>query len=512
MMCCDRRTWILFLGLAIGLSPNRGDSISAAVSIEELVKAEKSWPAQLGLRQVIEGRYAVRGGRILLKFQRCSLEFRSTEPLPKLSRRDARDVNVQVVGRLKRDGRKLYFQIERISKQDDDLKLYSRRRPTGKMAKPSDWFALSDWASGRGRFYSDDQLLKKATEANRMGVSLARRDASGDLKALREVARLVITRAVGLSEQQAVEHEALLLEIESAGGMTSKLEAIRDRIGRGWSGSVETKNRPSPSLVERYRTDPVAVYDSTVVLDRKRLHRLLYTDLVIELITSKARVDRTSGYRVAESIRREVPEAVAEAARWERLALDLDLKRSQAMGRADLDRLVSRLKASGRVREADSAVSGWLDSRREKLLSEGVAGRLRWADLLLALKSDRRGAVAALIEADRMKPDDREVAERLGELGYSKKDGKWVSMQPGTRRPPRRSSVPTGIRVGMSGKQLLAAMGVPRRMTRLAVQTSCSEIWVYGEPTGSRIAVHLIRSRDDGTATVRAISQLRSRR
>jgi hypothetical protein len=64
----------------------------------------------------------------------------------------------------------------------------------------------------------------------------------------------------------------------------------------------------------------------------------------------------------------------------------------------------------------------------------------------------------------------------------------------------------------MSGKQLLAAMGVPRRITRLAVQTSCSEIWVYGEPTGSRIAVHLIRSRDDGTATVRAISQLRSRR
>lgn len=145
-------------------------------------------------------------------------------------------------------------------------------------------------------------------------------------------------------------------------------------------------------------------------------------------------------------------------------------------------------------------------------MSEGVAGRLRWADLVLSLKNDRRSAVVALIDADRLKPDDREVAERLDQLGYSKQDGKWVRVSVDAKRAPRRVAVPTGVRVDMSGKQLLAAMGVPRRMTRSATKRSFSEIWVYGEPGRNRIAVHLIRSRDGGNSSVRAFSQLRSRR
>ena len=44
--------------------------VPGAVSIQEFVKAKKKWPSQVGLRQVIEGRYAITG-RILLKFQHC---------------------------------------------------------------------------------------------------------------------------------------------------------------------------------------------------------------------------------------------------------------------------------------------------------------------------------------------------------------------------------------------------------------------------------------------------------
>jgi len=506
-----RQCGALVLAIAIGLAPSGVSSASAAISIEDFVKSEKKWPSQVGLRQVIEGRYAVTG-RILLKFHHCRLEFRSTEPLPKLIRRNSRDVNVQVIGRLRRDGRKLFFQIERISKQDDDLKLFARRRPTGPKAKPADWFGLADWASRRGNFYDDDMLKEKATEANLAGVRLARRQAAGNVKALREVARLVVTRGVGPTEQQAVEHEVLRLELKAARGKLSELEALRDRIGRGLAGARDTKNRPSELLANRYQADPVVVYDQANAADRVRLHRGMYTALVIGLITSRARADGTSGYRVADTIRREVPEAVDEAARWERQALDADLERSAAMGRAELDRLVTRLKAVRRTDEANSSIEGWLGARRDKLLAEGVAGRLRWADLVLSLKNDRRQAVVTLIEADRLKPDDREVAERLGQLGYSKQDGKWVAVPAEAHRGPRRVSVPMGVRVGMSGKQLLGAMGTPRRITRSAAKRSFSEIWVYGEPSGSRIAVYLVRSREDGSATVRGISQLNSRR
>ena len=115
-------------------------------------------------------------------------------------------------------------------------------------------------------------------------------------------------------------------------------------------------------------------------------------------------------------------------------------------------------------------------------------------------------------DADRLKPDDPEVAERLGQLGYAKQGKKWVQVRRDLPSVPRRVAAPTGVRVGMSGKQLLAAMGTPRRVTRLAAKRLLSEIWVYGDPSGSRIAVHLVRSRDDGTAAVQDISQLPSRR
>ncbi len=485
--------------------------VPGAVSIQEFVKAKKKWPSQVGLRQVIEGRYAITG-RILLKFQHCQLEFRSTEPLPKLSRRSKRDVNVQVVGRLRRDGQKLFFQVERISKQDDDLVVYARRRPTGSKVKASDWFVLADWASRRGSFYDDPLLQEKASEANRNGIGVARSQASGKLQSLRDVSRLAVTRGAGADVQRAIEHEAFQLELRAAAGKLEVLGRLRDRIGRGLVGARDSKNGASGPLLVRYRQDPVAVYDQANSKERLTLHRALYTSVAMQLIELQARAAGSSGYQVAETIRREIPEAVGEAARWERLAMDADLKRVVSMSRAELDRLSSRMKAAGRAVEAASAVDDWLEARRGKLMDDGVAGRLRWADLLLALKNDRRRAVTTLIEADGLKPDDREVAERLEQLGYEKKEGKWGPVPSGKGGRPRRDTVPVGVQVGMSGKRLLAAMGAPRRMTRVAVRGAISEIWVYGDPGGSRIAVHLVRTRDADNAVVRSISQLPSRR
>ena len=503
------RPLTLVLALVAGLSnPARVDAV---ISIEDFVKDRKKWPSQVGLRQAIEGRYAVTG-RTLLRFHNCRLDFRSTKPLPKLLRRSPRDVNVLVIGRIRRDGRTLYFRIERITKQDDDLKLFERRRPTGPKAKPADWFQLADWSSRRGRFYKDVELQEKASEANRLGIVLARRRATGDAKLLREVARMVVTRGIGNRLQRAVEHEALRVELKSVREKPAALAAMRDRIAQGWPGAEDTKNRAERSLAVGYREEPVAVYNAADEGDRRRLHRVLYADLAIRLIIAQAREAGTSGYKVAELIRQQVPEASAEALQFERMALDADLERVAEMGRSELDRLVARLRTAKRATDADRAIDRWLKIRRERLLTQGVAGRLRLSDLVLSLKNDRSTAVSMLVEADRLKPDDPEVAERLGQLGYSKQGKKWVQVRKDPASAPRRVAMPTGVRVGMSGKQLMAAMGTPRRVSRLAARRVISEIWVYGDPGGSRIAVHLVRSRDDGTAAVRDISQLPSRR
>ena len=317
-----------------------------------------------------------------------------------------------------------------------------------------------------------------------MGIVLARRRAAGDAKLLREVARVVVTRAVGNRLQRAIEHEALRVELKSARGKPAALAAVRDRIGRGWPGAEDTKNRAEPSLVTRYRADPVAVYNVADEDDRHRLHRVLYADLAIGLIIAEAREAGTSGYKVAELIRQRVPEASAEASRFERMAHDADLKRVAGMGRSELDRLVARLNTAQRATDADRAVDRWLEARRGRLLAEGVAGRLRLADLVLSLKNDRSAAVSMLVDADRLKPDDPEVAERLGQLGYAKQGKKWVQVRRDLPTVPRRVAAPTGVRVGMSGKQLLAAMGTPRRVNRLAAKRLIS-VREKEPPTGN---------------------------
>ena len=73
-------------------------------------------------------------------------------------------------------------------------------------------------------------MQEKASEANRLGVALARRRAAGDAKLLREVARMVVTRAIGNRLQRAVEHEALRVELKSVRGKPPALAALRDRI------------------------------------------------------------------------------------------------------------------------------------------------------------------------------------------------------------------------------------------------------------------------------------------
>ena len=499
-------TAVVFSGLGAAYTA------SAAVTIQDFVLQEKQWPMQVGKRQVIEGRWAVTG-RTLLKFQKCGLEFRSQEPLPKLPRRSARDVNVQVIGRLRRDGRKLYFQVERVAKLPDDLVIYRRRRPTGPGTTAEAWYALARWAARQGAFYKDAELTAKATEANTAGIGLARRKAVGDVKALRQVVQVAVTLQVAAGLPVAIGHEAFVVQRKAARGDSEKLKGIRDQVGRTLPGARDPKNQPTARLARRYRSeDPVAVYDEADSEDRGRLHRVLYADLATEEIVAGARPDGSNGYEIARAIRELVPENPAEADRWELLALERDLKRVPQMSRLDLEQVVKRLRSLKRPADANRAVDRWLEERRKRLMAEGVSGRLRLADLLLSVRNDRDQAVRVLQDADRLKPGDTDVAEAMQRLGYIKQGERWVIVEGRASLERRRPSAQRGIRIGMRRRELLAAMGVPRRVSRVAVAGTISEIWVYGDPRSDRIAVHLLRSRDGSSASVKGYCELPFRR
>ncbi len=481
-----------------------------AVTIQDFVLQKKRWTKQVGQRQVIEGRWAVTG-RTLLKFQGCALEFRSREPLPKLVHRSARDVNVQVIGRLRPNAGKLYFQIEQIAKLPDDLTVYRRRRPTSLKATAEDWYALGRWAARRGAFYKDAELTAKATEANTMGIGLARRKAAGDAEALGKLAETAVTLRVAAGLPMAIAHQALVVQRKASRGDLGKMKAVRDQVGRMLPGARDPKNQPTAALARRYRAEnPVSVYDGAGQEDRRRLHRVFYVDLATEVIVAGARPDGSNGYEIAQAIRKVVPENTTEADRWERLALRRDLERVPRMNRLELEQVVERLRMAKRLVDAQRAVDRWLEQRRRRLMGEGVSGRLQLADLLLSLRNDREQAMLVLQDADRLKPGDADVAEAMQRLGYVKQGDRWVIAE--GKAQPKRPRAGWGLRIGMTRKNLLAAMGVPRRISRVASAGAISEIWVYGDPRSGRIAVHLLRSHAGSAAVVRDFCDLPSRR
>ncbi|GIT31217.1 MAG: hypothetical protein Ct9H300mP1_32630 [Planctomycetaceae bacterium] len=278
---------------------------------------------------------------------------------------------------------------------------------------------------------------------NGRGIALAGRRAAGTQKLLREVARIVVTRAIGNRLQRAIEHEALRVELKSVGEKPAALSAVRDRIVQGWPGAEDRRTGPTGHWLAVTGKIPGPVYNAADEDDRRRLHRVLYADLAIRLIIPESREGGASGYKVAELIRRQVPEAPGRGFAVRTDGLDADLERATEMGRSELDRMVARLRAPKRAVDADRGVDRWLDIRRERLLTQGVAGRLRLADLVLSLKNDRSTAVSMLLEADRLKPEFPRLPSDWGNwvCQAGKKSGcRFVR----TSHRPTTSGVPTG--------------------------------------------------------------------
>ena len=473
-------------------------ALAAPVSISTFVKHEKTWSAQVGKRQVLEGRCGS-ASKLRMTMKGCSLVFLSKRPLPRLARRDGRDVNVLVSGRLLKDGGKLFFSIEQVKVQPDDISTFGRKTPRGARVKPEDWYELADWAAARGRFYEDRELMKKSQAAGREGLRLARRLAGHQSSRLEQVAQIAVSRKADPRTVQLIRHELLWALRGDAGQDLSKLKRLAERIGAELEGSRDTNQRLGAMERERYLRRPVEIYDEADAVEQRAMNRCFYATVVLKIILSDARSDGRNGHVIAGRIRQQVPEHSDVADSWEFKGLEQDRKRAGQMNRGEMEKLVSRLRAVRRVSEAAEAIDTWLAVKERSLLRMGVSGRMELADLYLSLKNDRRTAVKWLKQADALSPGNTAVAEDLKRLGYVKRQERWVEVEgEGTVTSPRRHVGVGGIRVGMSGQKVRSEHGKPVSVFRVAAAGLVSEIWVY-----EGFVVHLVRTRSDGEATVR---------
>jgi len=494
-----------------------GSSADAAVmSVEEFVKQKASWKKWVGRRIEIEGRSGAIGIRSM-RFLKCpGINFRWTPSVEQRPRAKNRS-SFQVSGRLRTDGAKLFFSVERVLKLPSDLERFQKRQPTGAKAGPEDWFALAAWADGRGRFYDDAELVERAQLANRRGVKLLRNRGRSDADRL--FAAAAEARKRGLSEMFRIEivHEALRAMLAAAtadGADRDRLAVLVKRITRELPDSREVPGEDPEALRTRYDLSPVAVYDAVSPGERRLLHRVLLAHVLLALIREDEKPGHTNAWELGQRVTREVPERKDVAETYFEAALRRDLDRVERLSAAELEKLAERLRKANRSADADRAIDRWLADRRLKLERDGAGGLIILAELHLALKNDVETAAALLLEADKLNPGNREVsseiAEQLGLLGYVRRDGQWVK---DVEAKPRRPEVAfSSIRIGMSRKELLDENGIPQAISRIAQAGAFSEIWVYGEPGGSRVAVHLRRKRGESSGAVIRWINLRSRR
>jgi hypothetical protein len=115
-----------------------------------------------------------------------------------------------------------------------------------------------------------------------------------------------------------------------------------------------------------------------------------------------------------------------------------------------------------------------------------------------------------LFETAAKHPDAKQVFERLEQLGYRKKDGRWLSTKDFQAQPEaeiERAMREGRVAVGMTADQVRKSLGQPASRSRAASAGEVSEVWTYGVPGNSRLSVSLVRRRNQSEPVVIQISQ-----
>ena len=498
-------------------------------SIQSFSELKDKWPDLVGTSFRVEGQTTI-VTKNYVKFKSCDLTFRSSRPLPKLP---GNSRVVEVSGRLAKeaDG-KLFFEIDSIKELPTDLQtLKQRENSLSPMRSNSkDWFELADWATTRGTFYDDGELLKKANEIRVKGLKHER----SELKeitpdGLRTLAGRA--RSEGLGESLVFEllHEAYWLEWESLRktppptDLNAEIDFNKDplfaflkRLDAEFPGAKTKSNDDLPLLANEYRRNPVLSYLNSDLSARPVFHRLFHLEVATAAIARVTRLDGSNGNEIADRIDELIPEQHSLAEKHRDLDMAYQTQNSSMLSRTQLNDLVQRCRERKLDDFAKDAIKRWLVRREQSLRKDGVTGLIQLSDERLALLQDHDGAGSLLLEALGQTPTNANITERLTKLGYKEVNGRWIN--PNSSSTPIESSVTQSadaqiemnIRRGIPSKdmtpaQLLRCLGTPSSVTRIATSGQVTETWTYREGLIVRYTATIERRPNRGTAKVIAI-------
>lgn len=501
---------------------------AGAQSLETFLELKAKWPELVGSSFRIEGHYSILG-KDRVKLKNCDLLFRSSRPLPRLP---GISRVVEVSGRLSKDSDgKLFFELDGIKELPTDVQtLQQREAALSSRASSKEWFELSKWVVARGKFYEDDELLKRANVINLKGLNIERQEFKEVTPAaLRTLAARVGELGLDDSLRADLLHESLWLEWETLRKAALPLDPNADwvvekdsffqflkKMDNELPGAITKQDDVLPLLANEYRKNPVLSYHNAKESSRQIMHRLFHAEVALAAILRIARPDGSNGDVIAEQIDKQLPEQHELAERHRDTFLAFEAKNSAVLSRAQLQDLVLRCRERKQDALAKDAIAAWLTRREKSLRKDGVTGLIQLADERIALAQDQAGAGTLLLEALQQTPNNADVLDRLKGMGYQEVNGKWQPPQsipalpngdqPQTAETDLDRSIRSGIpSVGMTAAQLLRCLGAPSSVTRAVTSGRITETWTYREGVSVRHSATIERRPNRGTALVIAI-------
>ncbi|HVJ67610.1 MAG TPA: hypothetical protein VM510_06485 [Caulifigura sp.] len=476
-----------------------------AESIQKFVARKDQWSALTGARFVLEGRVGVVSPQSL-QFDRCDLTFRlkpGTSPLP-------RDTRVaEVTGTLTREGTRLYFDVDSLRRRDNDLETLRGRRSRIDSTRPEAWYGLADWAIGRGEFYQDNELKKKAEELREIGLTAeSRRLKPDDSAGLFALAK----RAADWNLEQGIgwkfAHDACRADLSRASTDEAR-DKVLSSVVKGLPGASSPLKKEDEPLRQAYERNYAETYANADTDTRFKLHRALYIKILLQKIEREADREGKNGYAIAGRISQQIPELedVAETYRKKELAY-LKSRVTELPRDALLD---YAKKLTERRQEADAklAKQDWLRAREGAARVAGPRGLMQLADDYLQLLNDEKTARSLYEAAWNANPQSPEANEWLTARGLVVDNGRWVPGSAASRPSEDRfaQAIQEGqVLPGMSSDQARQAMGTkPASIVRQAARGKVTELWIY---KNEGLVVTLSRSKGDASARVEEVASL----
>ena len=512
-----RRRWSgLIAAAAVLLSLATSAAAAEPQSIESFLAQKENWRAyaQAGLTLRLEGRYTGLSRRII-RFENCDLFFEapSGAELPRLvgSSRTA-----EVTGHLIQRGGRFVFIVRGLTSRPSDLEsLRARRAEIIRRGDAESRYVVGEWAARRADFYEDEELQREADAVNLEGLTIERNalaadDIDGRLALAEKARRLELPDAVRVE----LLHEAYRIEWDDLRKPEQpNQQGFLEKLARDLPGSTEPLKALAPELEKSYSALPLAAYTRADLSERRTLHRLFYTEVVLAMILRDVQPDGRNGAEIAQRIEERLPERRALAQQHRNAELQWRLTRVASLPRSEMLALAEEFAEGGQPDKAVETKQNWLAARTERLRQDGASGLVVAAEEYVNLLDDRETAIKLLLEAYRLAPESKQVAAALGRHGYVWRLGQWLPAEEAEAIPlsPVQQAIREGrISAGMTAVHVRQALGAPSSITRVATAEQVNEVWTYGEPNSSRLAIHFLRPRQrpPAEARVAGISQI----